>query len=93
MKASKKIKIIESKTLMGFMLDTDFPDILRTNRAKEVCGDCETGDNSAQMITLDGRLYVNYTDALKEYKRLGNIDGAYDTCRIVPVKITIDKLK
>jgi hypothetical protein len=93
MKANKKIKIVESKTLMGFMFDADFPDILRTNRAKEVCGDCETGDNSAQMIDLDGIIHVNYMDALKEHKRRGNVNGGFDTCRIVPVKITIDKLE
>lgn len=66
-------------------------EILRTNRAKEVCGDCETGDNSARMITLDGKIWQNEKDCRKELLRRDEI-YEYDSHAVAHVKVTLEVL-
>lgn len=80
-----------SKEIIGYMLNEDnlVENRLRTLRAKEVCGDCENGDNSAPMVFIDGRIYFNREDAVKEYKRTGELNE-YDKDAIVKVKLTLE---
>jgi hypothetical protein len=77
--------------LYGYTKREDALSILRTNRAKEVCGDCETGDNSAQMITLDGKIWQNEKDCRKELLRRDEMFD-FDKKAVAHVKVTLEVL-
>jgi len=83
--------VVTTIAYYGYAFKEDALGILRTNRAKEVAGDCETRDNSAQMITLDGHIWKNRADAAKEGLKRGLADykGLVD---LAHVKVTLEVL-
>jgi hypothetical protein len=86
---------VSTISLYGYCFPEDALGILRTNRAKEVAGDCETQDNSAPMITLDGHIWQNKEDAVAEGLKRGNMYRAGRSILPLPahVKITLEVLR